>query len=415
MKFLFIAISILLSLPVFGQFKQIPSGTNTNLTHVSCIHNTIVISGTDNYIVKSTNECNSITQINSPVSYTCENEMQRLDSNLIININYTPGSFHLHKTRNLGQSWTYNYASYAETGSKFWFLDSLYGFRGVTNNTKKTTDGGATWTNFSMNPSSPFIVSIKGYKDSSVCYAAKINGYNACYFSKDKGATWAFKQIVTYTWSLNQTPIENTISDINYLNKDSLIACTNHGEFYFSPDLGNTWTINKTPLFLANGVFAKNKNEIYVLGTDLNNKGTIAKTVDLGNTWTFIMSHVTTTLNKMAIVNDSIAILVGTNGVILRWNYKLSSFGTVGLTKTNFDSELVTLFPNPVQNKLTIRSPISQTLSLTIANPLGQILYTASISSEQTEWDVSFLPPGIYVVIVSDTFGYRKKSKLIKS
>lgn len=60
------------------------------------------------------------------------------------------------------------------------------------------------------------------------------------------------------------------------------------------------------------------------------------------------------------------------------------------------------MYPNPTSNTLTIQTANSIT-NLTIANLLGQTIFTNNYHSETIQVDVSTLPPGVYFVKINGT------------
>ncbi len=70
----------------------------------------------------------------------------------------------------------------------------------------------------------------------------------------------------------------------------------------------------------------------------------------------------------------------------------------------------ITIYPNPAGNKLYINSQAP--VNCTITTPHGQIL---KITEQQTEIDISSLPNGMYILILSDENGIKAKTeKLVK-
>ncbi len=74
---------------------------------------------------------------------------------------------------------------------------------------------------------------------------------------------------------------------------------------------------------------------------------------------------------------------------------------TVSVNNIQVKSEIV-LYPNPAQNKLTVvaKNKINE---VTIANLLGQAIYTQKYASDKAEVDLADLPAGMYLVKINGT------------
>jgi hypothetical protein len=81
-----------------------------------------------------------------------------------------------------------------------------------------------------------------------------------------------------------------------------------------------------------------------------------------------------------------------------------------GIHKTNTD-HTITLFPNPVNNLLTISNPANQTYSYVISNLLGQSIQSGKT---QKQIDVSQLQKAVYFIQLKDEKGQVFTSKFIK-
>ena len=103
------------------------------------------------------------------------------------------------------------------------------------------------------------------------------------------------------------------------------------------------------------------------------------------------------------------------NHLLLEWNsttytyingVSCSPSGPGVINKNAAINNLVTLYPNPVCNELTIEA-MENITSLTIANLLGQTLYSQQYNSLKVQLNVADFPAGIYFLKVNGT-GVRK-------
>ena len=73
----------------------------------------------------------------------------------------------------------------------------------------------------------------------------------------------------------------------------------------------------------------------------------------------------------------------------------------------------VSIFPNPAYNNITITSSgIINTISIT--NPVGQTVFSQTYNIEKAEVNIAGLPPGVYIVKVTDSEGKVTVSKIVK-
>jgi sugar lactone lactonase YvrE len=73
----------------------------------------------------------------------------------------------------------------------------------------------------------------------------------------------------------------------------------------------------------------------------------------------------------------------------------------------------VSIFPNPAYNNLTITSSgIINTISIT--NPVGQTVFSQTYNIEKAQVNIAGLPPGVYIVKVTDSEGKVTVSKIVK-
>jgi hypothetical protein len=153
----------------------------------------------------------------------------------------------------------------------------------------------------------------------------------------------------------------------------------------------------------AYNVCYKNK-EIYILGNDTFAKLAILKSKDLGTTWSIYNSAIPTFRTfDMQFINDSIAIIAGDSGKLLRWNKNQSLF--VGLEKINLNTQIenLQLFPNPSAQSQTL---ILNTKSIApikiylkdITGKTIQQMYNGLTESGKNKIDLKIenIPSGIY-------------------
>lgn len=76
-------------------------------------------------------------------------------------------------------------------------------------------------------------------------------------------------------------------------------------------------------------------------------------------------------------------------------------------------SNSVILYPNPVGNKLTVKFDKKEKASIRIMNLSGQVLKKKAVSGNSSDWDVSDLADGTYLIEISHENGMVESKKLI--
>lgn len=68
------------------------------------------------------------------------------------------------------------------------------------------------------------------------------------------------------------------------------------------------------------------------------------------------------------------------------------------------------IYPNPTQSSFRVKSSIQETLNVSVLNTNGEIVINTTV---QNEILVNHLEPGVYFLLLSDSYGNRKTEKLI--
>ncbi|MDO8998425.1 MAG: T9SS type A sorting domain-containing protein [Bacteroidota bacterium] len=403
--FLFFIVGILNS-----QTTLIPTGTTNNLVSISIFSNNIIINGRDNYLGKSYNECNSILLLTVPEPVNFQNYLYRVDTNIcyMLSTNFSQNISRIYKSINDGVTWTLKFDTTGMNITHMRFFDSLGGIAYAgTYKSLRTTNGGNTWSV----GSSLYIQhsAIESYSDSLLCLGTGSGGF---IFSKNRGNTWISGG------SFTSSSANSYARDFFFLNKDTIFAVSNSGQsgtiLSKSFNGGINWQYCQIPFYNDSyGVYFKNKNEGYVVGMDNNSKGIILKTIDLGLTWTTFNTQIQTQLIDIKFLNDSIALISGSGGVLFKWNSKNSLF--TGISNYSIENVVISAYPNPIKNKLNIELTDSKPINarINISNSLGQIIYKIDNVNSKQEIDLSFLASGIYYLKVQSN-SEQKAFKIIK-
>ncbi len=395
--FVFI-LSICAPVLIISQINQVNTGTTENLIDLSIIGNNIVISGTHTYMATSSDEAANLNLIAKPSITSFYNRIEKVDTNSIFLYSFSSSQRLIYHSNNNGNTWLNKYNSTGCINCVFSFHDTLNGYMTNGGAVYKTNNGANSFTQLSP-PYQISVITVRTYSTSYVVLAGLNISSSDVVLSKNNGNSWSSQ------WALWNMP-----SDVFFLNKDTIFAISDVGGFINTFDGGNLWYNNSPyiPLKTSNKLIFKNYLEGYAVGSDNQNNGTIAKTSDLGKSWTTYNTGIKTTLFNIAFLNDSIAFLSGSNGVLLRWNYKQSIF--TGEDELSIENIGVKIYPNPVSDKLKIdfvKNEISIE-NMCILNTLGSTVFETK--ELKKEIDVSFLKPGLYFLkIVSGA-----KQKTIK-
>ncbi len=398
---LIISIFFLFSSLSFAQLTIVNTGTNAILNQISIIGNNIVVNGRNDYMAKCYDECDTLIPLTvaGPVGYN-NYDLNRLDTNNFFILPTSSGSnYSVYKSSDGGSNWQLKFDTAGVFLTHLAFFDTLEGVAiGTQYRLIRTQDGGNTWTN----ESAPLIITSAAevFGDSTICV-----GTNERFrISHDRGKTW------TGTGFIQASP-----RDFFFLNKDTLFATSYSGTgayFSYSFNGGATWQHNSLQNGIEPyGIYFKSDGEGYVVGRDQvnNNYGIILKTTDWGQSWSLFDTQITTLLTDIKFLNDSIALIAGTGGVLLKWNSK--TFST-NISETLTPYFNVTINPNPTTDKITISS--SGTLGLIeICNIFGKIIYQSIINNSQSEIDISTYSDGVYFLFANNN-GQVHTIKIIK-
>src|SRR6218665_3152118 len=328
MKLFFRIILFFSCFKVYSQITLLNSGTSTVIRDLSVIGKNIMVNGLQNYLVKSYDDCNSLSYLPLPVSPGYQNQLQRQDSLKLFLFSYSmsPWRNKLHVSLDGGNSWVKKVdTTVLIDGARF--FDSQEGIMVRYFWILHTKNGGNTWTS-SPAPGQGATV-IRNFGESTVAVG---DAFGSFYLSRDRGYTWP-----TWDW------ISSPIADISFLNKDTIFVISLQGganddtsSAYISRTLNGglnwDWSHGTIPLRNPQAACFKNFNEGYVVGTtgyrsdSESGKGRILKTTDFGKTWTFFDPQINSGLASIRFLNDSIALVGGYDGVLFTWNIKQTLF-----------------------------------------------------------------------------------------
>lgn len=404
------------------QFTVINTGTSDYLMSISKINNNLLISGYTSYLAKSYDNCNTLIPVNTPVFLeTPENRyyrIKRVDTNYIyMSYKTTNSNWKFFKSVDGGNNWVKKKDS---TGTNLFyvepqllFYDTInasiifsYNTALYTKNSLTTYTVGAWQPNWIANAvlGEGAVVS-----DSIAIFGEELNG--GAYMTKNRGNTW------------QGTLIGGQVRDINVVSKDTVyyisspVPAGSVGFFGYTFDGGLTWpyvTISSHKYFL--NITVKNKNEIYVMArepSNFNGPVVILKTTDLGQSWSKFTTPFVQDLKDMKFLNDSVALICGDSGLLVKWNTKQAIF--VGVKENSTNNSSIKIYPNPTKDFLNIELDIlnNNSTKLQILNSLGQIVSEEKIKDPKSKINLSQLSSGVYTLKIFTENDY-KTFKIIK-
>lgn len=370
----------MLSVSLKAQLTPIVTNTNQKLTYLSAINKSVIVGGLFDYLGKCNDNCANLSLVSVPGPSGFALNFFRPSANNLFCVSYTPNQTLLYFSTNNGANWTEKLDTTGDLTRHLAFYNSSSGVMSWENVLIETSDGGNSWNSISTPLIWPDAVSAIGvFNDSLLCVGGDDGSF---YLSKNKGQSWP------YAWGLGT----QIIKDFSFLNKDTIFALSIYGGLAKTTNGGSSWTNTTIPIYSTYGMTFKDKQEGYVVGSSANGYGVIAKTTDMGASWTIIPTQVYATFFNIELVNDSIALISGSNGVLLTWNYKTAVI--TGVQEME-NSQQTNLYPNPTEGNLNIKSEGRGVMRLT--DMFGKEFGVYNLEQEEREFDFTSLPKGIYL------------------
>ncbi len=414
-SFLFVLLSTNYSI-VWGQHELISTGTTTTIHELNRNGNTVFINGVNNYFAKCTDNCDDLVPLNPPGPLNYYNgHLNVLNTNIIYIASFLPASpYHaiISKSTNGGQNWT----TVLDTISEDFFVRGLFVFD--TNNlvlpvsiynTYVSSNGGNDWLQGAQHNMLAPATSMK-INDST----AIMGSLERFSITMNKGGSWQGTGF-----------IQSSPTDFFANSFDSIYAVTESGiGSYFCYIFGTPQTdrVDKQiPMMDPKGVYVVSSNEIYIVGKGWPQEtGRIMKTTDLGDTWSYYNVPETENLYDMVFINDSIALIGGNTGALIRWNkYSNMTSWDLGVIDNNYQIGIVKAYPNPVNDNQTIEinTVPGDNIEINVYDFQGRkccLIYSGfAITDKQfITADLSLLDTGIYFYDIN--VGNRRAQLLVE-
>lgn len=383
----------------YGQYTLIPTGTTTYIEEIEKYGDVIVVNGNYQYTVKCFNDCDTLISILPPNSnFETSLGLVVLDTNLFYVSNYNPGvpgmSTNLLRTSNGGQTWESFFFEYGYIAHNLLVFDTSNITLALEDSiTKFTSNSGVTWQQGSNHGVTNFYAS-KTINDST----GIICGVDKGAITTNKGATWQ---------NFNYIPAQTT--NIFAVTQDSIYFVsrsyppTGYLSYFYNFDTASRIDIN-LPHFEPWGLYVVNRNEIYLVGRGLPEQiGRIMKTTDQGLTWSYINVPESNYLLDIELINDSIFLICGSSGILLKWNKNAPMLHDLSVNENDFNLSYLSIFPNPSMSVQTLhlQTSITENTSIKIIDFTGKVIQEIYSGIPDTNEialnaDISLLKTGIY-------------------
>ena len=398
----FLSVLFLLFVMVNGysQHSIITTNTITDITRIKKVDNVVVINGRNNFFAKCYDNCDQLITLQpaGPFNYN-NNYVNVIDTNTFYVSSFVASNpYHaiVSKTNDGGQTWI----PVLDTLSMEFFTVGLFVFD--TNNialcstqgrTFVTNNGGDNWETGPQN-GMPIVSGSFRINDST----AIIGVQERLRITTDKGSSWIGGSFL----QANPSSFYAVTIDSIYMVSSGMAGT--YFNYIFDQPFSS---IDKNiPMMDPIGLYVVSKDEIYVTGIGWpEGIGRIMKTADLGNTWSYYNVPETERLLEMVFLNDSMALIGGYNGALVKWNKNspMTEWG-LGIAENSNGSISATAYPNPAthEQELEINTSPGERIEIQLYDLQGRncgLIHLGVTDSEKQSIsvDLSHLDAGIYV------------------
>lgn len=406
-----------MTITLHAQFTVIPLNTQANIQGLAWDGDTIVICGNrfsqnpdiSNYLAKSYDFGETITEIGSPlpIGYT-NHSFQIVDGYYYMIANtqsYLYGDNFIMRSKDGGENWQ-AVATTELRNNVLLMVDTTFGLAAghltQTNQIFMTNGNDESW----MLSGSNFTGSATGmvnYGDSTIMVIT----FNGVRLTHNRGQTWS---TIGHTFGSNMK--------CQYFNQDS-VYCTGHtngysSKMYYSYNGGLNWdwiwienpTTSGTLYYGAiYNMYFDSPQHGYVVGS-LHGKCVLAETNDFGQTWTAYVPPFEGGFRSILNINDSLAILGGENGLLVKWDKTIPITDFLFTEEFNNIENQILVCPNPVQDILSIEA--SKTINvyqITILNLEGKAVLEFQTPENLPILNLEHLQSGTYLIRFSTDKG----------
>jgi photosystem II stability/assembly factor-like uncharacterized protein len=306
------------------------------------------------------------------------------------------------QTNNAGTSWLAQASGTYKRLNSIHFPDATTGYAvGQGGTILKTNDAGITW--FDISTYTTFTLFSVFFTDPDTGYAAGRSpyGWGGCGIvlkTLNGGTDWTICRETCSNFGAHYGQVYFTDTNTGWI----IGAFTNgagesNPRFEKTINGGTDWTGVACGIW-PYSIYFSSPDTGYVVGSDIGiiaNEFNILKTTNSGEEWTHHYSGTNNTLNAVFFTNGETGYVVGEGGTI----QKTDNGGGFPVGVNSIISSATTflkIYPNPSSNIITVETFAKGHLS--ILNLNGQVVITHQITDPKTQFDISNLPSGIFLV-----------------
>lgn len=375
---------------LLSQITVLPTGTTSMITEIVALDTIVFVSGRDQFLASCTANCDTLTVLNSPGPLAYKNSQCipiTADSIYLLSTGSFPEHSLLYRSIDGAAQWdtlldTTGYTTIylgVFGNSDFIIAKNLYEIL-------RSTDTGQSWTGSSHPLIGP---SAGGNFGDSLVILGQSEGI---VISTNRGMNWS-----------GEGYLKADPRDIFFLS-ENLILLVSSGTAgnYLSWRFNGSWGHRNMPVsgYSPYSLFAFDSTEIYIVGsTPGGQTSKILKTTDLGISWSVYETGSFKTLLEIEFINDSIALIGATDGLLLKWNKNDSP---VGRSK-ELSNNSIRMHPNPTHAKqrISFESRHSSALTCTLLDITGKkvaMLFNGTLATgnHAIDVDLSPFPAGLY-------------------
>lgn len=273
----------------------------------------------------------------------------------------------------------------------------------------KSTDSGETWQYIDMSAHATALVEVMFTDENNGLASGSNENGGVVLQTTDGGQTWStlFTSPIEgeYVWKLQRLASNPSVI---FGSVESVFP--NTGQLIKSTDNGLTWSSKPVPDTDIQAVGFLTENHGWMGG----HSSPILETFDGGDTW--IENPVGSNLNRIVILSDQLAYASGTT----IYKFSEQGLGTGTFVESPRENLKATIFPNPIQDKLTIEIefPEADHLRLELYDANGRrlkVLVKADIAEQSIQkYTVDFpYSAGVYYINLHTNTG-RQTMKVVK-
>ncbi len=405
-----------------SQFIVIPTNTTTAIVEIVQDHDTIAISGVYDYFAKSYDYGETLVDLPTPgITDAANTNFQIADGAYYISSGTGVPEWHFQilKSTTFGASWQTLYDTTGISFHTFIMADSTWGLMAGLFGQYAHCDGNDTmWTTELLFGTQALnALASASYGDSSMIVMT-MDG--AAIYTNDRAQSWNWGYCSNQITEDVQYITEDTIYSISHYNNGTIAEFTysvDGGQHFMNIELGpNPGDSTYYGTYFDTRIYDMHFNTPehgYIVGYNYDiDDGVIFETFDAGLNWIVYGTGYDEVLSALLYINDTLAFIGGTNGLLLKWNPSIP-LSPVGIEEIDSNAQPFAIYPNPCNESTIVKFKTPNVGDhIEICNALGEVVFTEIARSGHLTISTSNLPDGIYYITVHNK-NYSSSNKLI--